>query len=90
MSVSVGILGLNYVEDNLSWGLSFGISSIVMFFALVLFLLGIWTYRFRIQIDGDSNPFVRIGRAFFKLARSPKSVEVEHQKEFSSKEAEYM
>lgn len=90
MSVSVGILGLNYIEDNLSWGLTFGLSSIVMFFALVLFLLGIWTYRFSIKTEDDLNPFVRVGRAFLKLARSAKSVGVERQKVLSSKEAECM
>lgn len=90
VSVSVGILGLNYVEDNLGWRLCFAISCLVMFFALLLFLLGMWTYRFSIQVD-EINPFVRIGRAFVKLARSrraffaAKSIELEHRRE-----AEYM
>ncbi|KAH6759339.1 Major facilitator superfamily protein [Perilla frutescens var. frutescens] len=91
VSVSVGILGLNYIEDNLSWGLCFGISCLVMFFALVLFLLGIRTYRYSMETD-EVNPFVRVGRAFVKLARArrreglcfcvceAKSIEVDHQR----------
>ncbi|KAI3464330.1 hypothetical protein Pfo_020993 [Paulownia fortunei] len=93
-SVSVGILGLNYIQDNLSWGLGFGISCIVMCLALILFLLGNGTYRFRMQID-ERNPFVRIGRVFIKAARNRQafptanSIEVEHQGILTHKGAQF-
>lgn len=77
-SAAVGILGLNYIEDNLSWGLSLGISSIVMCLGLLLYLLGTRTYRFPIPID-QINPFVRIGRVFISRNRTVKSKEIEQQ-----------
>ncbi|KAK4490038.1 hypothetical protein RD792_000692 [Penstemon davidsonii] len=70
-SLGVGILValsvLNYIQENMSWELGFGIPCIVMCFALTGFLLGSTTYRFRINSD-KRNPFVRIGRVFVKAA----------------------
>ncbi|KAL3335132.1 hypothetical protein AABB24_031369 [Solanum stoloniferum] len=60
---------LNYVQDNLSWGLGFGIPCIVMGLALVVFLLGSFTYRFR-QSSDENNPFIRIGNVFINAARN--------------------
>ncbi|KAK4718994.1 hypothetical protein R3W88_017332 [Solanum pinnatisectum] len=60
---------LNYVQDNLSWGLGFGIPCIVMGVALVVFLLGSFTYRFR-QSSDEKNPFIRIGNVFISAARN--------------------
>ncbi|KAH0662573.1 hypothetical protein KY284_027504 [Solanum tuberosum] len=60
---------LNYVQDNLSWGLGFGIPCIVMGLALVVFLLGSFTYRFR-QSSDEKNPFNRIGNVFINAARN--------------------
>uniref|UniRef100_A0A803M354 Uncharacterized protein n=1 Tax=Chenopodium quinoa TaxID=63459 RepID=A0A803M354_CHEQI len=37
---------LNYIQDNVGWGLGFGIPCIIMTIALVIFLLGSQTYRF--------------------------------------------
>ncbi|KAL1533843.1 protein NRT1/ PTR FAMILY 5.10-like isoform X1 [Salvia divinorum] len=63
----LGLLILNYIQDNLSWELGFGIPCIVMFAALLLYLLGSPTYRFRIHTDAR-NPFSRIGRVFLNAA----------------------
>lgn len=60
---------LNYVQDNLSWGLGFGIPCIVMGLALIVFLLGSFTYRFR-QSSDENNPFLRIGNVFINAARN--------------------
>ncbi|KAK6140388.1 hypothetical protein DH2020_025872 [Rehmannia glutinosa] len=93
-SVSVGILGLNYIQDNLSWGLAFGISCIVMSIALVLFLLGNRTYRFRMQID-EMNPIMRMGRVFIEATRNwqafptDKSIEVEHEGNLTHEGAQF-
>ncbi|GER37821.1 major facilitator superfamily protein [Striga asiatica] len=67
--VLVALLVLNYIQDNLSWGLGFGIPCAVMCLALVVFLLGTFTYRFRVQSD-DRNAFVRIGSVFIRAARN--------------------
>ncbi|KAL6961971.1 hypothetical protein U1Q18_036929 [Sarracenia purpurea var. burkii] len=63
------VLILNYIQDNLNWGLGFGIPCIVMAFALLIFLLGTTTYRFSIKSE-EKNPFGRIGRVFIKAGRN--------------------
>ncbi|EOA34400.1 hypothetical protein CARUB_v10021928mg [Capsella rubella] len=49
-AISTGIfttrLVINYVQENLSWALGYGIPWLSMMLALFLFLLGIKTYRF--------------------------------------------
>lgn len=65
----LAVVILNYIQENLSWELGFAIPCIVMFFALLLYLLGSLTYRFRLQRD-ERNPFVRIGRVFMNATRN--------------------
>lgn len=60
---------LNYIQDNLSWGLGFGIPCISMIVALLLFLFGTRTYRFTDKRN-DENPFLRIGRVFLLAAKN--------------------
>ena len=60
---TVTVMMMSYIQDNLSWGLGFGIPCIVMVFALCVFLLGARTYRYSVKGKGKS-PFVRIGRVF--------------------------
>ncbi|XP_027343386.1 protein NRT1/ PTR FAMILY 2.6-like [Abrus precatorius] len=55
----IAFTGLFYVEDNVSWGLGFGICGAATFVALILFLLGYRFYR-------PDNPQ---GSAFLDLAR---------------------
>lgn len=65
----LAILILNYVQDNLSWSLGFGIPCVIMTVGLVLFLLGTRSYRFSIRRD-ERNPFARIGRVFVAAVRN--------------------
>lgn len=65
----VTLIVLTYIQDNLNWGLGFGIPCIVMVFALIIFLLGTLTYRFSINGD-DTSPFVRIGRVFVRAFKN--------------------
>ncbi|KAL2520168.1 Protein NRT1/PTR FAMILY 5.10 [Forsythia ovata] len=67
--IIVALFVLNYIQENVSWGIGFGIPCIVMCLALIIFLLGTMTYRFRIQSD-ERNPFVRIGQVFLNAARN--------------------
>ncbi|GKC33619.1 proton-dependent oligopeptide transporter family protein, partial [Tanacetum coccineum] len=66
---TVGIFVLTYIQDNLSWGLGFGIPCIIMGFALILFLFGTVTYRFG-EKTNEKSAFVRIGHVFVKAARN--------------------
>lgn len=72
--VFVAQLVLSYVQENMSWELGFGIPGVFMCFALILFLLGSVTYRFRTSGD-ERNPFVRIGLVFVNAVRNWKSVD---------------
>ncbi|KAL1542810.1 protein NRT1/ PTR FAMILY 5.10-like isoform X2 [Salvia divinorum] len=67
--IFVAQLVLSYIQDNLSWGLGFGIPCIMMCFALVVYLLGSTTYRFRVR-SNQKNPFVRIGPALAAAAKA--------------------
>ncbi|KAI4332162.1 hypothetical protein L6164_017092 [Bauhinia variegata] len=72
-TMCAGMLGtisiLNYIQDNLGWVLGFGIPCLVMIIALVVFLLGTWTYRFSFEAD-EKSPFLRIGHVFFAAIRN--------------------
>ncbi|KAI4320204.1 hypothetical protein MLD38_033709 [Melastoma candidum] len=63
---------LNYVQDNLSWGLGFGIPCISMAAALVLFLLGSKTYRYSVKGD-EKSPFLRIASVFILAFKNRKT-----------------
>ncbi|KAK4413381.1 protein NRT1/ PTR FAMILY 5.10 [Sesamum alatum] len=68
-TVMLSLLVLNYIQENLSWTLGFGIPCVVMCFALIIFSLGTMTYRYSIDSDGRS-PLVRISQVFVKTARN--------------------
>lgn len=73
LGISVGAfstrLVLNYIQDNLSWGLGFGIPCVFMTIALVVFLLGSKMYRYSVLTD-QKSPFVRIGNVFVCAVRN--------------------
>ncbi|PIN13440.1 H+/oligopeptide symporter [Handroanthus impetiginosus] len=70
--VLVAFLVLNYIQENMSWELGFGIPCIAMCFALIVFLIGSMTYRFSVNSD-KRNPFVRISRVFVEAMRNRKA-----------------
>jgi peptide/histidine transporter 3/4 len=81
---SVTVFVLSYVQDNLSWGLGFGVPCIVMVLALGVFLLGTRTYRYSL-IGDEENPFLRIGGVFVAAFRnrrtspSPSAIVIEEE-----------
>ncbi|KAJ0785544.1 putative proton-dependent oligopeptide transporter family, MFS transporter superfamily [Helianthus annuus] len=66
---TVGIFVVSYIQENLSWGLGFGIPCILMGFALIMFLSGTMSYRFREQPQ-ERSAFIRIGNVFVKAAQN--------------------
>ncbi|XLR56591.1 hypothetical protein HN51_010878 [Arachis hypogaea] len=69
---------LNYIQDNLSWVVGFGIPCAVMIIALLVFYMGTWTYRFNIKGHGKS-PFLRIGRVFITAARNRQATAIQEE-----------
>ncbi|XP_043708332.1 protein NRT1/ PTR FAMILY 5.10-like isoform X2 [Telopea speciosissima] len=63
---------LTYIQDNLNWGLGFGIPCVCMMVALAVFLLGTNSYRYNFNVDND-NPFRRIAQVFVTAARNWRS-----------------
>ncbi|KAK3166097.1 hypothetical protein QOZ80_1AG0041410 [Eleusine coracana subsp. coracana] len=61
----------SYVQDNVGWGLGFGIPCIVIAVSLVVFLLGSRSYRY--YTTKEASPFSRVGKAFVALIRSWRS-----------------
>ncbi|XP_058089027.1 protein NRT1/ PTR FAMILY 5.10-like isoform X2 [Magnolia sinica] len=59
---------VTYIQDNLSWGLGFGIPCISMALALVVFLLGTRTYRY--SLAEEKSTLVRILQVFVAAARN--------------------
>ncbi|RCV28322.1 hypothetical protein SETIT_5G396500v2 [Setaria italica] len=58
----------SYVQDNVGWGLGFGIPCIVIAASLAVFLLGSRSYRY--YTTSEARPFSRVGKAFLALVES--------------------
>uniref|UniRef100_J3L695 Major facilitator superfamily (MFS) profile domain-containing protein n=1 Tax=Oryza brachyantha TaxID=4533 RepID=J3L695_ORYBR len=61
----------SYVQDNVGWGVGFGIPCIVIVVSLTVFLLGTRSYRF--YTTKAASPVSRVGKAFLTLIRSWRS-----------------
>ncbi|XP_010272859.1 PREDICTED: protein NRT1/ PTR FAMILY 5.10-like [Nelumbo nucifera] len=68
-STFISVVVLSYIQDNLNWDLGFGIPCISMAAALVVFLLGMKTYRYS-SGEAKINPFLRIAQVFVVAARN--------------------
>ncbi|KAJ4799470.1 Protein NRT1/ PTR FAMILY 5.10 [Rhynchospora pubera] len=66
--ITIAVVVASYIEDNIGWGLGFGMLSIIMIPAFIMFLLGTSTYRFH-EME-KKTPFGRLGRSFVSLART--------------------
>ncbi|KAI3911852.1 hypothetical protein MKW92_047631, partial [Papaver armeniacum] len=63
---------LNYIQDNLSWVMAFGISCIVMMVALTVFLLRTRTYRYNVK-ENNTQAMLDIIQVFVVAAKNWKS-----------------
>ena len=61
----------SYVQDNVGWGLGFGIPCIVIAVSLVVFLIGTPSYRY--YTNKEPSPVARVGKALLLLIKSWRS-----------------
>ncbi|XXG43900.1 hypothetical protein AAC387_Pa01g3833 [Persea americana] len=64
----VSLCIVNYIQDDLSWGLGFGVPCISMMVAMVVFFLGSKTYRYCLM--EEKNPFMSILEVLVAAAHS--------------------
>ncbi|CAH8382980.1 unnamed protein product [Eruca vesicaria subsp. sativa] len=73
VGISLSIIVVAYVQDNVSWAFGFGIPCLFMVMALVMFLLGRKSYRYpKGNREESSNAFARIGRVFLVAFKNRK------------------
>ncbi|XP_042413424.1 protein NRT1/ PTR FAMILY 5.10-like [Zingiber officinale] len=63
---TIATICLNYVQDNVSWVVGFGVSWVFMALGLLIFLLGTGTYRFY-NVGHGKNPVSGASKALFTL-----------------------
>lgn len=68
IGISVAVVVLSYVEDNVGWMLGFGIPCLIMVVSLLVFLAG--SMRYRLYKPSGNSSFVRIWSSFVLLSRS--------------------
>ncbi|KAI3912654.1 hypothetical protein MKX01_009624 [Papaver californicum] len=61
---------LNYIQDNLGWGLGFGILCISSIVALIVFLSGIKTYRYSVIDEERENPLSGVAEVLVAAANN--------------------
>uniref|UniRef100_A0A8I6WXP7 Uncharacterized protein n=2 Tax=Hordeum vulgare subsp. vulgare TaxID=112509 RepID=A0A8I6WXP7_HORVV len=67
ITVSVGVVG--YIQENLGWGIGFGMLCALMLCAFVVFLLGTPTYRLYEPTPGAGSPFALLARSLTALSQ---------------------
>ncbi|KAG6431974.1 hypothetical protein SASPL_103546 [Salvia splendens] len=68
LGIVLALAVVNYIEENLSWVVGFGIPSIVMLVSLILFCIGSLVYRFSTESKRKKgrHPFVRMFSVIMK------------------------
>ncbi|CAA0233178.1 unnamed protein product [Arabidopsis thaliana] len=78
--ISISIIVVAYVQENVNWAFGFGIPCLFMVMALAIFLLGRKIYRYpkgHHEEVNSSNTFARIGRVFV-IAFKNRKLRLEH------------
>lgn len=70
IGISVAVAAVSYIQENVGWGIGFGMLCAIMLCAFAVFLSGTPTYRMYAPTPGAESPFARLGRSLVALARS--------------------
>jgi peptide/histidine transporter 3/4 len=70
VGISVGVAVVSYIQENVGWGVGFGLLCAIMACAFAAFLAGTPTYRLYAPTPGAESPFARLSRSLAALARS--------------------
>uniref|UniRef100_A0ACD5UEX4 Uncharacterized protein n=1 Tax=Avena sativa TaxID=4498 RepID=A0ACD5UEX4_AVESA len=70
VGISVAVAVVSYVQENVGWGVGFGMLCVIMLCTFAIFLVGTPTYRLYAPNPGAESPFSRLARSLSALARS--------------------
>ncbi|KAM3698219.1 hypothetical protein ACB098_06G172200 [Castanea mollissima] len=76
---AIGFTAIVYTQDNVSWGLGFGICVIANAISFVLFVLGKRFYR---QVKPNGSPFTSIARVMVAAIRKRKMLETFRRQDY--------
>ncbi|XP_004308589.1 PREDICTED: protein NRT1/ PTR FAMILY 5.4-like [Fragaria vesca subsp. vesca] len=65
----VATLGIIYIQDDVSWVLSYGVLAVIIAVGLVLFLLGMQRYRYQDNLLVGASPLTMVAQVFVAAAR---------------------
>ncbi|VAH55013.1 unnamed protein product [Triticum turgidum subsp. durum] len=70
IGISVAVAVVSYIQENVGWGIGFGMLCAIMLCAFAVFLSGTPTYRLYAPTPGAESPFTRLGRSLVALMRN--------------------
>ncbi|KAK4800199.1 hypothetical protein SAY86_025564 [Trapa natans] len=66
-------LGLVYIQENLSWGLGYGVPTVGLILSLLVFYMGTPMYRHKVTTTSPTSDLIRVPFSAFKNRKLPAS-----------------
>ncbi|KAF7012726.1 hypothetical protein CFC21_026885 [Triticum aestivum] len=70
VGISISVAVVSYIQENVGWGIGFGMLCAIMVCTFIVFLSGTPTYRFCVPTTDVESPFARLGRSLGTLIKS--------------------
>uniref|UniRef100_A0ACD5XG87 Uncharacterized protein n=1 Tax=Avena sativa TaxID=4498 RepID=A0ACD5XG87_AVESA len=70
IGMAAAIAVISYIQENVGWGIGFGMLCVIMLCSFVVFLLGSPTYRIYAPTPGNESPFTRLVCGFAVLVKN--------------------
>ncbi|XP_044329508.1 protein NRT1/ PTR FAMILY 5.10-like [Triticum aestivum] len=70
VGISIAVAVVSYIQENVGWGIGFGMLCAIMICTFIVFLSGTPTYRFCAPTIDAESPFARLGRSLTTLVKS--------------------